>query len=536
MKNAPHEQTRLEPLPERLEMDPDDMTSDALLGARVEDSARVDESAQKPALPSLTVTPEARALTDASAPDADARMQDKGMRGKFVRFLERETTRKRQNLGEVRRRSCCEADGDRQEQLLSISDRLADELGQLEALLDQNREALVDEHLEIIHDRRSCIVSTSSDSFTAPSSSGSAECAAPPIHWRARAKNIRRTPYQMRRPDSGSCGSSDGKRNSADSDASKMDASAQRASASQVYCRSVSRTVAPIINPIDKALGKFSNLVHGPVHHKNGPAPVPPLPSRPAACGEQQGQKKSAAQLRKEITREFWAYMMCGPCAPNTKTAEPINHPSAFPRPETEELPEQAIREMEKKIEQDVNRLRPQRLEPRIEPDVPASSLEISGAANAIAGSEVAEAVVELHMSREVKGDAKSDARDSKGSASLADARRALIHSLGSKSQARLCQPQPDPVSPMTPLPDGLSPVSHFLARMAFEQASGSASASKSQQVPAEPAPACVEQGPGVKFHTELCGDLVAQSSLEFEAGGQYRASSIGSAGRFVVA
>lgn len=223
---------------------------------------------------------------------------------------------------------------------------------------------------------------------------------------------------------------------------------------------------------------------------------------------------------------------------------------------------EQAIREMEKKIEQDVNRRcqspvhaepqvvvvdrwssmeraveRPERLEPRIAPEVPVSSLEISDAADAISGQEVAEAVVELHMSHVAKGDAKSGARGSTGPCSLVDARRALIHSLGFKapaadadSQARLCKPQPDPSSPMTPLPDALSPVSRFLARMAFEQAS----TLKPQQVTAEPTPTC-QRETDVK-HTELCDDLMAQSSLEYAPGAQYRASSVGTAGRYVIA
>ena len=182
-----------------------------------------------------------------------------------------------------------------------------------------------------------------------------------------------------------------------------------------------------------------------------------------------------------------------------------------------------ATRAMEMKIEQHVanrNRQGPVNVEPHVvpqwtEPEVPVSSLQFSKAADAISAGqeEVAEAVVELHMSRVANTDAKSDIRESK-TASLVDARRALIHALGSK---RLCQPLPDPASPVTPLPDKLSPVSNCPARISFEETF--ANASKSQQTPAEAT--CVQEEQVLGIHTELCGDLVAQRSLEYEAGAQ---------------
>ncbi len=553
-----------EPLPilhERLEMDTDDMTADALLGARVASPTQTLRLTGEAATPevatpeaatspmqtppptppptppttSLTVTPPTRERRKDGA-----RVQDQGMRGKFVRFLEKETSRKRESLGEVRRRSVCESDCDRQEQLSSISERLAEELGQLEELLAENREALIDEHLENLH-ARSFVFSTStmssSDCKAAPASPGT-----PPVHWRSRAKYVRRTPYQTRRDTIGSCGSSEGKRSgSADSDPSNTDSSAQRMSAaSQAYCRSVSQTVAPIMNPIDRALGRFSALIHGPTPTKSTPS-VPVLQSRPAACGQQKGPgqqwpgrepgpRKSVAQLRKEVAKEFWAHLMCGTCAHEPDNAVPFEDPSTVPRPESEAEREKATRAMEMKIEQHVaNCHRQCNVEPHVvpqwtEPEAPVSSLEISEAADAISGqhAEVAEAVVELHMSRVANTDAKIDTRESK-TASLVDARRALIHALGCKVPAatavpaRLCQPLPDPASPMTPLPDGLSPVSNFLARMSFEEAS--ANASKPKQTPTEAN--CVEEEQVLGIHTELCGDLVAQSSLEYEAGAQ---------------
>ena len=552
VKRAGHETARplaiLQPLHERLEMDTDDMTADALLGARVASPTQTLSLTVYRPVPSADPQPDREAAPD-RAPMREcrkdgARAQDQGMRGKFVRFLEKETSRKRESLGEVRRRSMCESDCDRQEQLSSISDRLAEELGQLEELLAENREALVDEHLENLHDR-SFVFSTStmssSDSKAAPPSPGT-----PPLHWRSRAKNVRRTPYQVRRDTSGSCGSSEGKRSSsADSDPSNTDSSAQRMSAAtQAYCRTVSQTVAPIMNPIDRALSRFANLIHGPTPTRSTLASVPVLPSRPAACGQQKGTgrepapRKSVAQLRKEVANEFWAHMMCGTCAQHDNAA-PFENPITVPIPKNEEEREKATRAMEMKMEQHVanlNRQGPGNVEPHVvpqwtEPEVPVSSLQIREAADAITGQQeqVVEAVVELHMSRVANTDAKSDTRESK-TASLVDSRRALIHALGCKVPAataipaRLCQPLPDPASPMTPLPDGLSPVSNFLARMSFEEASSNAS--KPQQTPT--GATCFEEEQVLGIHTELCGELVAQSSLEYEAGAQGEDARLG--------
>jgi hypothetical protein len=298
------------------------------------------------------------------------------------------------------------------------------------------------------------------------------------------------------------------------------------------------------MNPIDRALSRFAALIHGPTPTRSTLASVPVLPSRPAACGQQKGTgrepapRKSVAQLRKEVANEFWAHMMCGTCAQPDKAA-PFENPITLPIPQNEEEREKATRAMEMKIEQHVanlNRQGPANVEQHVvpqwtEPEVPVSSLQISEAADAITGQQeqVVEAVVELHMSRVANTDAKSDTRESK-TASLVDSRRALIHALGCKVPAataipaRLCQPLPDPASPMTPLPDGLSPVSNFLARMSFEETS--ANASKPQQTPT--GATCVKEEQVLGIHTELCGELVAQSSLEYEAGAQGEDARLG--------
>jgi hypothetical protein len=73
--------------------------------------------------------------------------------------------------------------------------------------------------------------------------------------------------------------------------------------------------------------------------------------------------------------------------------------------------------------------------------------------------------------------------------------------------------------------------VSNFLARMSFEETS--ANASKPQQNPT--GATCVKEEQVLGIHTELCGDLVAQSSLEYEAGAQGEGARW-SPGYFVIA
>lgn len=286
--------------------------------------------------------------------------------------------------------------------------------------------------------------------------------------------------------------------------------------------------------PIDRALGRFAALIHGPTPAKSTPTSVPVLPLRLAACeqqkgngqkrpGREQGPRKSVAQLRKEIAKEFWVHLMCGNCVHDPDNSLHFEHPSTAPRPENEEERESTIRQMEMEIEQHVaNRHRQglgivalqnveQMLDPfrphGTEPEIPVSSLEISKAADAISAQhqEVAEAVVELHMSRVASTDAKSDTREIK-TASPVDARLALIHALGCKLPAmtaipaRLCQPLTSLASPMTTLPDRLSPVSDFLARMTFEETT--ADISKPQQTLTEAT--SVEEEQDLRIHTEL--------------------------------
>lgn len=638
MKAVAKPMTILMSLPEaNLEMDPSDMTADALLGVRLAHEEALRASAQaahcdafctqnaKPAmlngqkknemqemaalpweatpweatplplqedewkeqmgtkeptqlptqLPSLTVTPVQSSSSSCCSPpestvqeipgdvkralerrrDDKKKLEEKGLRGKFLSFLEHEAGRKRESLNEVRRRSMCVSDSEMQEKLHSISDKLTDDLEALEALLLDNREALIHEHMELLHDRKVCASPiASNDSFTPPSPTSPAQ--APPTHWRSRV--IRRTPCQTRKSDS--CGS----KCSIDLDT--------RRSMSVAYCEKVSKGVTPVMTPIDRALGRISNLVYGPTPMRGTPSPRA-APATPIVPHLPPQHSPSDAALRKEIARDFWGYLSCGSCSHFNS----IPHSSAstqcpVERAETQEMREDAIRVMEKRIEGDVQaslatfksrvaesqaaceaacadtsvRARPPALNvsSEIGGHVPFSSLEVSRAVQKSLAQrdKVAESVVDLHASRGTK--VEQDATQ----LSMEQTRRALLTSLGSSASsmkssgtvantptsastihtaipARLCCPMPDPNSPNTPMlgvVDGaLSPVSRFFQEGLL----------KAKTAPV--AAAAAATGTTDVFEDEfvmvpnsgVCGDLTSESSLEFANTAQWRAS-----------
>lgn len=580
----------LESLPERLdEMEPSEITSDVLLGPRLAASTTPSsstpcETRESPKgtapmspqmLPSLTVTPDQAqdmfSGADCSTYDAPEGVQkalerrrdekqedDKGLRGKFVRFLQREASKKRNSLSEIQRLSMCESDSDLQEKLWSTSDRIADEIDQLEELLNMNREALIEEHLERLHDRASMTLlssaSAASNDAVAPPSVLSAypsgtPSSPPPIHWRSRAPVRRNASHPTRRTDgctSSGLNATDIKLNGADSKTSMAILPACRTSSSQLYCDKVYRGIAPVINPIDKALGKISNFVHGPIPSQNRHASAPPPPWRPAPSAVPEPQK-TPAQLRKEIARGFWTYIMCGSCVDGVNQNGPI--PRERPTSEETERQEQAIREMEKRIEADVQ-ARLARFKQHFGAiEAASSNLSVANAAaeledanqavvpsrdKAAVGVEtehIAESVVELHQ---CKGDMhKAD----RGTArvmrtSIADTRRALFISLGTETPcnsstptaaepthatmaAPLCRPLPDPSPPITPMLNGevLSPVSYFFAQMATQH-----------PVPSAPKPAATE----TTRKSSCC--CAADDKQEYRGGSNISSSRAGSA------
>jgi len=227
-----------------------------------------------------------------------------------------------------------------QEKLQSISGKISNELDSLEELLIVNREALIHEHLERLHDTR--VSAASAPSSPTEEAIPTHSSPAIPIHWRSRA-TMRRTPHLTRRSID-SCGSTvfievDSLENRSTADSTTT--SCKRMSASAVYCDKVSRGVTPIMNPIDKALGKISNFVHGPASSQRTSMQQPqPVPSRPPQ--QTQGGKKTTPELRKALARGCWEYIACGACA-NSEMLPPIP-PS----------PHAAVVEMEKKLEEDM--------------------------------------------------------------------------------------------------------------------------------------------------------------------------------------
>jgi len=277
-------------------METNGMTDDAKLGQRVTAAT---------SFRSLTVTPDGN-TSPSSLPTSDVailpevktalrrrkeekkKTDEKGLRGKFLRYLEGEARRKREMLSEVKRRSICVSgqDSETLDKLKCISGEISDELECLEELCIENSEALIHEQMECLHDRRAS---------TAPASSAETM----PMHWRARAP-MRRTPLPARRTASCSRDTTSSTmsieaemRNSAGSTScSKM-----CALASEAYCDKVSTGVRLIMRPIDKMLSKISVLVYG------------------HASSQRTSAQRKQPQAAKKSSRAFWEHMACGACA-----------------------------------------------------------------------------------------------------------------------------------------------------------------------------------------------------------------------------
>lgn len=223
------------------------------------------------------------------------------MRRKFLKFLEREAGRKRQSLSKLQKDRESEADA---QELCQASD----ELEALEELVLETREALIHEHLDLLE----------RETARPPSD--------PPTHWRSRALR-RASPHQRPHQRAEKCVAlspsvHDNTRKSAGSAWSKT-ISSKGASACALFCIKVSKAVTPVLNPIDRVLGKISTAVHGPttaqktglsesrISHSRRPQ------HRPQRCTTQRhpASAQPAAHLRKEIARDFWSHVACGACA-----------------------------------------------------------------------------------------------------------------------------------------------------------------------------------------------------------------------------
>ena len=224
---------------------------------------------------------------------AGAAAKVRGMRGKFVQFLQGEAERRRRSLLDVTRRR----EEEPGEELNRQAVLMKDELDELEELLQDARGAL------------------DKDRGASP--------ARPPAHWRARARRA-----MVHSSRSGSCGAP-----STIHAPRKMGCKPLSAT----YCDKVERRVLPMLRPIDRALAKISRIVHGPPlstadlqreqdiqqqmreqlqgeHERklHSPDASSPPTTRP---------QESAAR-RKEIVREFWAMMSCGACSPPDPSAK----------------------------------------------------------------------------------------------------------------------------------------------------------------------------------------------------------------------
>merc|ERR1711939_866682 len=333
------------PLPERLEWDVQDLTSDSLLGERLSESAtsackeRSSPSfAGQPLQPqSLTVTPEratnqnvlGSALTDSSnelsseakiqatgpCGKRDERiMEDKGLRSKFLRFLEKEARKKRRSLTELRRRSAIELDDGTRTKLLAVSDKISSELEAMEELFLENQEALVNEHLEMVLDTR---ISSFASSFSSASdeSKSPAEVHAvtppAPTHWRSRIR--RATPHVRRKEIRASpvCKAATPKFLSTEAMNSK-DGSLQK-SAPERYCEKVEARVKPLLRPVDCVLSKISSFVHGPTSRERQPQVKSPVGTS-LLLRQKESSAEPYAAVRKDLAREFWGSIACGAC------------------------------------------------------------------------------------------------------------------------------------------------------------------------------------------------------------------------------
>ena len=224
---------------------------------------------------------------------AGAAAKVRGMRGKFVQFLQGEAERRRRSLLDVTRRR----EEEPGEELNRQAVLMKDELDELEELLQDARGAL------------------DKDRGASP--------ARPPAHWRARARRA-----MVHSSRSGCCGAP-----STIHAPRKMGCKPLSAT----YCDKVERRVLPMLRPIDRALAKISRIVHGPPlstadlqreqdiqqqmreqlqreHERklHSPDASSPPTTRPP----------ESAQRRKEIVREFWAMMSCGACSPPDPSAK----------------------------------------------------------------------------------------------------------------------------------------------------------------------------------------------------------------------
>ena len=224
----------------------------------------------------------------------------RGMRGKFVLFLEREAERTCQSLWDVTRRGVEEPSGE----FDRLAAQLSDELDELEELLRANCLRL--------KNRRgpSAVVAASSQPGSAHDNPTKI-----PAHWRARA---RRDSVFPSRP-----GSS----------ATANNSTAQGRSLSVIYCDKVEERVLPVLKTIDRALGRLSCFVHGP------------LPTIGQLQREQHTQQQMrevleetrvsspltlrSPQTRSGIAGELWGVIACGVCKTSPPKADVSHQPAA---------------------------------------------------------------------------------------------------------------------------------------------------------------------------------------------------------------
>jgi len=277
-----------------LKMETNGMTDDAMLGQRVTAATsfrsltvRPDGNTSPSSLPTsdVAILPEVKTALRRRK-EAKQKTGEKGLRGKFLRYLEGEARRKREMLSAVKRRSICVSgqNSETLDKLKCISGEISDELECLKELCIENSEALIHEQME--HDRRAS---------TAPASSAETM----PMHWRARAP-MRRTPLPARRAVSCSRdATSSTMSNEAEmhNSAGSTSCSKMCALASEAYCDKVSTGVRLIMRPIDKMLSKISLLVYG------------------HASSQRTSAQRKQPQAAKKSSRAFWEHMACNTCA-----------------------------------------------------------------------------------------------------------------------------------------------------------------------------------------------------------------------------
>ena len=579
-------------------MDPRDLASDVLLSERLSSvspgtalacaegtSTSLAAEATQPR--SLTVTPEqasgemrpcssAKESSDGLPNHSEAEVkdmvpcgkgnegmiEDKGLRRKFLRFLEQEARKKSRSLTELRRRSATERDGNMQAKLLALSIKISSELKSVEELLIENQEALVNEHLEMVIDRRASTVSSSfsatSDSSCprAPATAGSATPPAP-THWRPRIR--RATPHTCRKDICASldCQGENAKNVSAEPNGLKNGLLRQK-SAPQRYCETVENRVKPLLNPIDRVLGKISSLVHGPTPAEsqlrlNSRTNVASsLPRYTGSSAEQQ----AAAKVRMG----FWGSLVCGACVdgsfhnqrkdamPSGATTEReiagmLHSANISTMLRIEEQLDAEVRATLGKIKCQLadqhecldGSFGHERVREHGTPlfaseiQVPVSSLQIDRAVAAVLPQhEIAECVVELAEASSAAGRVFDSPQDHKLLPGVAHTRRKLFESLGgagsnsrhdqSAYSLKCLTPQPDPKSPITPMPSSVTPTSG--AQPVFFLAGAQGEVHVSAESPSTPQPPPRIWGTPMTTDADLQGvvaDLVAEGNEQSE-------------------